>query len=235
MLREMLRRTSFACDAESGRYALGGVLLEFADGRLITVATDGRRLAKMEATATLGDVVAAQTIVPERAVKLIGQVLADIDGEAKIAAGVNEVQIQAGDATIYARLVEGRFPKWRDVLPHRSGSAKIDLTAGPLAVALRQAGIVTSQDSCGVQFRFTAGTLSLASQTAEIGEARVELPITYGGEPATITLDVGFCTEFCRTLDAEQAFTLDVADANAAALFTTDDGYAYVVMPLAKK
>ena len=44
----MIRRTIFATDNESSRYALGGVLLEMAADKIIAVGTDGRRLAKME-------------------------------------------------------------------------------------------------------------------------------------------------------------------------------------------
>src|SRR6185295_2916465 len=67
ILRELIRRTIFATDNESSRYALGGVLLEFAADKIIGVGTDGRRLAKMEGPAhgvgghQSGD---ASTIVP---------------------------------------------------------------------------------------------------------------------------------------------------------------------------
>ncbi|MFO1002686.1 MAG: hypothetical protein U0936_20345 [Planctomycetaceae bacterium] len=44
VFRQMIRRTSFATDTESTRYALGGLLLEFGEGTVI-VATDSRRLA----------------------------------------------------------------------------------------------------------------------------------------------------------------------------------------------
>ena len=48
LLHELIRRTVFATDNESSRYALGGVLLELAADKIIGVGTDGRRLAKME-------------------------------------------------------------------------------------------------------------------------------------------------------------------------------------------
>ncbi len=51
LLRELIRRTLFATDNESSRYALGGVLLELTDDKITAVGTDGRRLAKMEGPA----------------------------------------------------------------------------------------------------------------------------------------------------------------------------------------
>ena len=47
VLRELIKRTLFATDAESARYALGGILLEIDGDSLTAVGTDGRRLAKM--------------------------------------------------------------------------------------------------------------------------------------------------------------------------------------------
>ncbi|MEN0111701.1 MAG: DNA polymerase III subunit beta, partial [Planctomycetota bacterium] len=48
LVKEMIRRTIFATDNESSRYALGGVKFELdGDARLVAVGTDGRRLAKV--------------------------------------------------------------------------------------------------------------------------------------------------------------------------------------------
>ena len=49
--REIVRRTVFATDNESSRYALGGVLLELTADHITAVATDGRRLARQEGPA----------------------------------------------------------------------------------------------------------------------------------------------------------------------------------------
>ena len=52
LLRELIRRTVFATDNESSRYALGGVKLEFGDDSVTAIGTDGRRLAKMTGPVT---------------------------------------------------------------------------------------------------------------------------------------------------------------------------------------
>ncbi len=46
-LRKLIRRTIFATDVESTRYALGGVLVELTAETITMVGTDGRRLARM--------------------------------------------------------------------------------------------------------------------------------------------------------------------------------------------
>lgn len=237
LLRELIRRTIFATENESSRYALGGVKLEWQDNLLTAVGTDGRRLAKMEGAAQsvgsptpFGDV----TVVPTRAMQLIERTLAEDGSEVQVAIRQNDVLVKTPRATIYSRLLEGRFPRWRDVFPRRERSVKLDLTAGPVQSAVRQAAIVTSEESRGVDFTFGEGSLVLAGQAAEIGQSRIEMPIAYDGTPISIILDPRFLLDFLKVLEPEKIFTIDLQDGDGPAVCTTDDGYGYVIMPLAR-
>jgi DNA polymerase-3 subunit beta len=236
-VKELIRRTIFATDNESSRYALGGVLLEFEEEKITAVGTDGRRLAKMEGPATnVGGHGSGEStiIVPLRAMQLIERTLHEGDAEVQIAAHTNEILIKSPRATIYSRLLEGRFPSWRDVFPKTEGTTAIEITVGPFHSSVRQAAIVTSEESRGVDFVFGEGTVVLSGQAAETGQARVELPISYDGSPIAIKLDPRFVMDFLKVLDPEKNFTLDLKDSDNAAVCSTDDGYGYVIMPLAQ-
>jgi DNA polymerase III subunit beta len=236
--REVVRRTVFATDNESSRYALGGVLLELTDDRLTAVSTDGRRLARQEGPAksvgghATGD---NTTIIPAKAMQLIERALADNEDNIQLAVRENDVLIRSGRTTIYSRLVEGRFPRWRDVFPRREGMLKIELTVGPFYAAVRQAMIVTSEERRGVDFTFGGGKIVLAGHGAEFGESHVELPIAYDGAETVIALDPRFLVDFLKVLAPEQTFTVELRDGDSAAVCSTEDGYAYVVMPLARE
>jgi len=237
LARELIRRTIFATDAESNRYALGGVLLEFLPNQIVAVGTDGRRLAKMEvpATATGGGAGSdAMTIVPAKAMQLIDRTLGDGDEVIRVTSRNNELLVKTPRSTVYARLLEGRFPRWRDVFPNRAAAARLELTVGQLHAAVRQAMIVTNEESRGVDFAFSKGNLVLTGQAAEMGESHVELPVAYDGENIGIKLDPRFVADFLKALDPEKTFTIDIKDAESAAVCSTDDGYGYVIMPLAR-
>ena len=237
LFRELIRRTLFAADMESSRYALGGVLLEFESEKIIAVGTDGRRLAKMEGpcrTEGSCDKEAPTTIVPAKSMQLIERALADVDAEVRIAARPNDVLVKGARVTVYSRLVEGRFPKWRDVFPVRGEAVRIELPVGPFHSALRQAAIVASEESRGIDFAFGDGTLVLSGATAEVGQARVELPIPYEGAPIALVLDHRYVSDFLKVLDPEKVITFEAENAETAAVLSTDDGYKYVVMPLAR-
>lgn len=237
LMKELVRRTLFATDTDSSRYALGGVLLEFEPDKIVAVGTDGRRLAKMEGPAhgvnghPQG---ATMTIVPSRSMQLIDRALSDSDAEIQVSARSNDVFVKTPHVTLYSRLVEGRFPKWRDVLPTREDGARIEMSTGPVFGAVRQAAVVASDESRGLDLKFANGTLSLSANTAEVGQSHVEIPIPYEGDDIKITLDHRFVADFMKVLDLDKTFVLDVKNNEEAAVFSTDDGYAYVVMPLSR-
>jgi DNA polymerase-3 subunit beta len=237
LFRELIRRTLFATDNESSRYALGGVLLEMSEKEIIAVGTDGRRLAKMQGPANsvgghnTGD---RTTIVPMRAMQLMERALSDADGEIQIAARGNDVLVRSPRATIYSRLTEGRFPRWRDVFPQRHDAARIELRIGDFYSAVRQAAIATSEESRGVDFKFAGGMLELSGRAADVGQSRVELPVAYDGPEIAICLDPRYVNDFLKVLDPEKTFTLEIKNADSAAVCSTDDGYGYVIMPLAR-
>ena len=75
----------------------------------------------------------------------------------------------------------------------------------------------------------------MSGVTADVGESRVELPIGYDGDDIKLCLDHRYVGDFLHVLEPEKSITLNIVDADNAALFSTDDGYGYVVMPLARE
>ncbi|CAN5879217.1 DNA polymerase III subunit beta [soil metagenome] len=235
-LRRLIRRTIFATDEKSTRYALMGVLMELTDNSITMVGTDGRRLARQIASASAegGAEPPGQTpVVPVKALRLIERNLGNDDESVQISVqSGTAVLVRVGQAVIYSRLVEGRFPRYQDVFPS-SHEARIPFKEiQPLLQAVEQAAIVTSGDSRGVDFKFSDGLLRLEGQSADVGSSHVELPIVYDGKDVEITFDPGYLLDALKTLDPGQPIAAELIDHKSAAVFKTEDQYSYVVMPL---
>ena len=231
--RELIKRTVFAIEADSARYALGGVLLELLDEKIIGVATDGRRLATQEISATsvnshLAD---ANAIVPPRALTLIDRAMADEPEAIKINMGTNRMLACSHDTTIFSRLIEGRFPKWRNIMPDTVSRVSTPLPVGEFYSAVRQAAIVTSEKQPGVVFQFAEGKLVLQGQGAEIGESVIEMPIAWQGDACRTKLDPAYLIDFLRVLPSDKVADVYVEEDNPI-VFKTDDEYTYILMPL---
>jgi len=237
LLRTMIRRTVFATDVESTRYALNGLLVELEGNRLSFVGTDGRRLAIMRGTgmAVSGHNTKDFTpVVPTKAMNLVDKVLQSDDEEVHLALTPAKVIVRSKRAVVSSRLVEGRFPRYQEVFPSRS-EATVSLNVRDFLQATRQAAIVTNEASRGVDYSFANGKLSLVAQAAEVGQSQVEMPISYDATPVTITFDPRYLIDMLRVLNEESSITLDLIDHQSAAVFRTDDGYTYIVMPLTRE
>lgn len=230
-----VRGVVFATDNESSRYALGAVLVEVKGDTVTFVATDGRRLSSVTCEHDLA-VDDSTTLVPASAMELIAE-LAEKAGNASVQleASGNEVIASVWDFTVTARLVDGRFPRWRDVLPERDAKATtVDRYA--LMTATRAAAIVTSEQSKGVSYTFTSDGIHLHGQSAECGESSVTCDVVEAGDKATVSLDPTFVTQWLDGVDdpnAEPEVEVEAVDAQSAVILRCGD-VTGVIMPLAK-
>jgi DNA polymerase-3 subunit beta len=234
VLREMIRRTIFAAATENPRYAVTGIMWELEKDQAKLVATDGRRLAVMEGTATAHgehDTKGQTPVVPTKAMSLLERNLIDPDELVRVSIRPNEVLFKTERAMIYSRLVEGRYPAYREVFPKKP-TCKIPLTTGSFHSAIRQAAIMTDDESKKVVFSFGKKKLTLQASGAETGKSKVELPLEYEGKTIEIRFDPRFLTDMLRVLDPGAGVTLELVDGASPALFRMGSDYSYVVMPL---
>jgi DNA polymerase III subunit beta len=234
VLREMIRRTIFATATESPRYSMTGVLWEVEDNQARLVATDGRRLALAQGAASAhgGHSTQGQSpVVPTKAMGLLERNLQDDSELVRVSLRPNEVLFRTERAVIYSRLVEGRFPNYREVFPKKQ-TVKVPLTVGPVLTAVRQAAIMTEDESRRVVFHFAKKKLTLAAQGATTGRSKVELPLDYDGKDVDINFNPTFIVDMLRVLPVDGELTLELVDGVSPALFRSGSDYQYLAMPL---
>lgn len=235
VLREMIRRTVFAAAGkESTRFTMTGVLWELEEKQLRLVATDGRRLAICTGPALShdGHESKGQThVVPTKAMSLLERLLHEDEEPIRVLLRPNEALFKTDRAMVYTRLVEGRYPDYRQVVPKKI-AAKVTITAGPLHSAVRQAAIMADEESKRVRFRFAKEKLTLEAQSATTGSSRVDMPLEYDGKPIEISFSPNYLTDMLRVIPADTELVFELVDGNSPALIRCGSDYSYVIMPL---
>jgi DNA polymerase-3 subunit beta len=234
-LRDMIRRTVFAAaDGEATRFSTTGVLWELEGDQARLVATDGRRLALSQGAATgRGNhgTKGTMPVVPSKAMNLLERNLQDDEELVSVCLRPNEALFRTERATVYSRLVEGRFPPYRDAFPKKQ-SAKVVLPVPAFLAAVRQAAIMTDDESKRVTFAFAKGKLTLEARGATTGRSKVEMPVEYDAKAINIGFNPQFLIEMLRVLPADAELLLELVDGNSPALFRQGGDYSYLVMPL---
>lgn len=230
-----VKATVYATDNESSRYALGAVCIDVdrEGGEVNLIGTDGRRLSV--AKVDLGenqDPDSRQVLVPSHAIRFVGDMAGGVGG-IDIEATASEVRFQFEGTTVMARLTDGRFPRWRDVMGEPEGEPNV-LDIAELKAATKAAAIVTSEQSKGIDLSWNGETLVLSGKSSEYGESSVKCPLVSAGSMASVKLDPRFIVDFLNGLDTregEPQVELYVKDAASRVLLQCGD-YTGVIMPL---
>jgi DNA polymerase-3 subunit beta len=242
VLRQMIRRTAFAAaTGETARFAMTGVLFELDDDVVRLVATDGRRLAKCEGK---GKAVgghetskASPPLVPVKALHLLERNLGgDGGGDVKVCFRANEVLFATDTATVYSRLVDGRFPDYRQVFPKKAPAGEATFTVERLCQAIRQAAIMADDESRRVSFAFGDGRVVMDAQGAMTGKGRVECPCSWTGDRGvTTSLNPAYLLDILKVLDDGASVVVRLIDGAAPVevRLEGDDSARYLVVPLA--
>jgi DNA polymerase-3 subunit beta len=224
----LVKTVKEATDNESSRYALGGVQIEFSEGELTFIATDGRRLyaASADIDQALDD---SETLVTRRTINVLQKLAVHAD-EIELQASNAEILATIGETTVQARLLEGRFPRWRDVDTSHDGPPSMVLVEH-LMRACNAASVCTSEASRGVDFTFTKEGLFLTGRSSEYGESSCTCDLADVGTCTTVKLDPAFVADWLVTLDPAETIAIEAKDKQSAVVFRADRCRA-VVMPL---
>jgi DNA polymerase-3 subunit beta len=214
-----------------------GICWELEGGSAKLIATDGRRLALAEGTATSVGKHSTNNLSPvvsKKAMALLERNLQDDPEETvKVCIRSDDAFFRTGRAVIYCRLLEGRFPDWHSVFSGHTHKVLLTLNAGEFQSAVRQAAIMTDKDNKRVKFQFAQGSLTLLSQSPVSGTSEVEMPLAdYNGPSVDINFNPDYLIEFLKVLPADAMLELRLIAGDKPALFKCGDQYSYLVMPL---
>jgi DNA polymerase-3 subunit beta len=228
----LVGRTAFAAAREAGRYAMHGVLMEVEDSELRLVATDGRRLAMASSPTEIrsGSQRTRPAIVPTKGMQLFCRVVGDPLEQVQVHLGENQVGIKTARAEVFARLIDGEFPRYAAVIP-RETTNHCEANAETLARKLRLVANVTGHDARSVKLTLAKGQLELASNAAGRGHAHAHMEVTYKGTPAEIAFNPDFLLDGIKNCEGGTV-KLDFSDRTSPGRFTLGENYIYVVMPI---
>ncbi len=230
LLRDMLAQTIFAVSHDESRYALNGVLFAVQDREIRIVATDGHRLAlAVRPLASAGASVSG--IVPRKAVQEIARIVGSGE-DVQVAISENQFILRMPNVLLMARLIEGTFPNYEQVVP-KAHPHRIAISRGSLTAALRRVSVLSEERTKPVKFTLSSGLLKLTAYSPDFGEAEEQIEVPYEGEEMTIGFNSRYVLEALGAQGAEQ-IVMELKDGLSPGIVKSfeEEGSLCVIMPM---
>jgi len=229
-LLKMIRHTSFAAARESMRFAINGVLFVVEDGMAHMVGTDGHRLGWIKKQVEIAGDVSFRGIVPLKALDVLERLLEGSEEQVKLKFEENYILAQAGSGHIVSKLVEGTYPNYEDVIPHENDKKAI-INTDELRSAVRQAAILTSDESRAVRTSFEDDEMTMTSRIPDRGGSVITRKIDFEGSAVKIGFNPEYLLDMLKVTE-EPEIIIELMSKDKPALIKTGTDYLYVVMPV---
>lgn len=231
-LKQALERTQFCMAHQDVRYYLNGLLIELSKQQLRAVATDGHRMGLSDIDITSGPDQERQVIVPRKGVLELSRFLGPAEEPAGLRFSSNHVQVRVEGLTLTSKLIDGRFPDYKQVLP---SSYRRVVQANRLALreALGRVAILANEKYRGVRVTIRPQSLLITAHNPEQEEAQEELAVSYDGDEVEVGFNVNYVAEALAGLESDEV-QLGINDPNTSCTLESpgDSTTRYVVMPM---
>ena len=236
VLRRLFDKSKFAISTEETRYYLNGVYLHVADANggqvLRCVATDGHRLARIDASLPAGAEALPGVIVPRKTVGELRKLLDDDDAEIAVSVSETKIRFAAPGITLTSKVIDGTFPDYTRVIP-TGNTRRLEVDAAEFARAVDRVATVSSERSRAVKLSLDEDRLVLSVNAPDSGAAEEELAVAYGDEALEIGFNAKYLLEIASQVDRENAvFLFNSAGDPTLMREGNDETAVYVVMPM---
>ncbi len=235
-LGRLIEETLFSISADDNRYGLNGAHLERVGGqagdRVRMISTDGSRLSWSEA-AFEGEVpTARRVLLPRKALSEVRKLVEDKEASWQLSMSDRSATFVSEGLVLNARLVEGEFPDYKQVLPDRY-RRRVVVDRAAFVDALRRVSLVATDRNHSVRFSFEDDEIVLSADNMDLGDAREEVAATLEGEPMTTGFNIKYFQDFLGPTSSESLSLEmgDVLDPCIVRLSGRDD-CLFVVMPM---
>ena len=236
VLRRLFDKAKFAISTEETRYYLNGVYMHVAagdDGRVLRcVATDGHRLARIDASLPDGASGMPGVIVPRKTVNELRKLLEDDDAMIKVSVSETKVRFETPVLSLTSKVIDGTFPDYTRVIP-TGNTKRLEVDASEFAKAVDRVATVSSERSRAVKLSLDEDRLILSVNAPDSGAAEEELAVAYGDERLEIGFNAKYLLEIASQVDRENAVFLFNSSGDPTLMREGNDTSAiYVVMPM---
>jgi len=207
-------------------------MMEFSEGGATLVALDGYRLALRREDTEAFSGSASNMIIPARSLLEIARILPE-EGEAvKMLFSRTHIMTDIGSTNITARLMEGEFIKYKQILPD-SHITRVRVNRKELMDGIDRVALMARESKSNL-IKFTiANSLINITANSEIGRSVEDVEASIMGGDIEIAFNARYFTDVLRVLDEDEIY-LDMTNNISPCVVrpVQGEGFYYLILPV---
>lgn len=239
-IRTAMERTGFASSSDELRPVMTGVRFEFFKDGMVTVATDGHKLAKYkDLTITSNEEEMFGFTMPKRPCGTLMNVLAStIDNNIDVVFNDRCLVVTNTQFKMTARLIEGRYPNYDSVIP-KSNDKIVNIEKAAFITALKRVLPMGSLTSELVALTFYNGEMTISAEDFEFSKSASEV-VGCDYSPELPSFSIGFkgssLLQLLQNIDCDTV-KISLAEPSRAGIITEGEenntyDYTSLIMPM---
>ena len=193
-LKNIITNTTYATSHDDLKPVLKGVLFKIDEKKLISVATDGHRLVKVEKKDVHALDFTGSVVVPTKFLTLLSNQLDEKD-QASIIIGDNHIQVALENGIISSRIIKDPYPDYEGVIPNDNTKTLI-VDKELFTDAIKRVSIFSNKSNNQVALSISENNIIITTEDTEnITTGKEILDCNYDGDPMTIGYNASYLKE----------------------------------------
>lgn len=231
-VKELIKKTIFACSNDEARPLFTGILVEIKDDKVTFVGTNTHRLAikslPQESTEPMS------MIIPSKVLNEISRNLTgEMPQEVKISLLYNQIMVMIDNVVIVSRLIEGKFPDYRRVIPPQF-AIKATVNIEKLAGAVERVALFSNEgDYSIIKVNIEDNEMTITSSSPDLGTGREIINCVSEGEKLNVAFNSQYILDILKNLQGEEAiFQMNTSLSPVCITSAEEADYIYIVTPV---
>jgi len=231
VLKKALQQVVIAASTDEARPVLTGVYLHTSEGALHMAATDSYRLAEKELLKITEEI---DLLVPVSAMQDLLRIVNDTEDEVQVVSDDQQVLFRVGeDVELVARLIEGKYPDYRKLIPQKF-AVQATLKRADLLNSTKISSLFARESAGSITINIDEATseLSIRSVASQLGEntAKASAKVTGNG---AITINSRYLLDALHVLNGEEVeFSFNGKLEPSVLRDPATSDYTHIIMPL---
>lgn len=204
IIKEMIRKTSFAASVDESKGVITGILIELMETEINMVAIDGYRMA-----ITRENMINEKNnnvIISAKILNEIGKIISETDDS------ISEINLLVSDKKaifvfdnirVILRLLDGEFIKYRDVLP-KNNDIFVNVNKAYFMESIERASLLSKEGKNNLIKFEISDTMMVITSKSEEGNVKEEVIVNKEGKDIEIGFNAKYVLDVLKSIDDEE-------------------------------